>query len=231
LKRRVKILTATSFSRYKAHATCPRSAKYKFIDKYPEPPAGPALARGGQIHKGIQGYIEGARRALPQDESTDYGPLAKVMLRLRRAKASCELELAVNADWELCDWMAPDVWFRSKLDAALLTRKTLALELFDHKTGAQRPDEHTEQLEQYIAIAPAMWPEALSAEASMLYVDHGRDAVSVHPDLPAAAAQLRKKWTKRFSRMLNDRTWRATPGDHCRWCPFSKKKGGPCDAG
>lgn len=231
MKPKTKILTATSFSRYKLHAECPQAARFKFIDKYPEPPPGPALVRGGFIHKGIQAYIEGRRPKLPEDDGTDYGELEATYAMLRKKKAACEIELAVNEDWEPVEWMASDVWFRAKLDAALFTPKSKLLDLFDHKTGRQKPADHTEQLEQYVAVAPARWPDALGATAAMLYVDHGREMTAVHPDLSIAAAVLRKKWAKRFQPLLRDRTWRATPGDHCTWCPFSGRKGGPCKAG
>ena len=222
-------LTATSFSRYKVHATCPRQAKYKFIDKLPEP-KGPAMERGNTIHKGLESYLLRRVRALPKDASTAYGPrLTALYKSLRQDGAQVELELAVTTKWRLVDWFHPTVWFRAKLDAALL--QGTQLHLYDHKTGKERPEEHAEQLETYVAIAPAKWPQATEIIANMAYTDTGSLVPAVFSNLKKTVPALRKKWEKRLAPLLKDRTFRATPGGHCRWCAYSGNKGGPCEAG
>lgn len=230
--KKLKPLTATSFSRYKVHATCPRQAKYKFIDKLPEP-KGPAMARGNVIHKGIERYLLRHAPKLPKDDGTDYGPLKSLYASIRKEKPAVELELAVDREWHLVDWFDPRVWFRAKVDGAVLRPKERVLFLFDNKTGKERPAEHAEQLETYIAIAPARWStkDYDTIIASMLYTDHGRDVPAEYGDLKRIIAKLRKKWEKKLAPLLKDRTFKPTPGDHCKWCAYSGRKGGPCDAG
>jgi hypothetical protein len=39
---------------------------------------------------------------------------------------------------------------------------------------------------------------------------------------------LKREWETRTKQMLEDTTYRATPGFHCRWCKYRKSNGGPC---
>ena len=79
-------ITSWSFSRWNVYNTCPAQAKYKFIDKLPEP-GSPAMDRGSAIHKGVEQYILGAAAKPPADAKaiTTFTPMLR-SLRAQRKK-------------------------------------------------------------------------------------------------------------------------------------------------
>lgn len=221
-------ITAWSFSRWWQHQTCALQFKFKHIDKIPEEGKGPALIRGDFIHKGIERYLKKITRGLPRDEKTNYGPLEAFYKKLRARSPLVELELAFDVEWREVPWFDKSVWFRAKIDAAINEHPDI-VEIFDHKSGREKPGEHALQLETYAIIAPTRWRAAGEIQASMLYVDQGKPVLSVFHYVEID--RLRKRWQKRVAPMFKDKTFKPTPGFHCKWCVYSKHKKGPCHAG
>jgi hypothetical protein len=224
------IITAWSFSRLATYRKCPRQFKYQFIDKLPQPPA-PAMERGSKIDDGVRAYVEGKAKKLPVVDGTNYGKLVKVYADMRKAKTMCQLELAVDASWKPVSWFDRSTWLRAKLDHELWLPKEKLAKVDDTKSGKMWPD-HTEQLEIYAIVEWAHRPLAEAVECRMLYVDQGiAGPVSLFTDRPVTEKRLRKKWAAEAKPVLADRKFKAKPGDACKWCPYSGRKGGPCDKG
>lgn len=227
-----KSLTAWSFSRLAVFRECRRQFKYKFIDKLPEQ-KGPALVRGDSVHKGIAKYLEGRSKVLPAD-GTNYGPLAAFYAAVRKQKPAVEMQVAVDRDWRRVDWFDRSAWLRVIFDVAFerkaRTVKGKAVVMGDHKTGRVHPAKHGEQLEVYACVGPSLWPDAAEYHGEMYYVDHAMEpteAVFLAKDIP----KLRKKWEKAAAPIFKATQYPAEPGQGCRWCAFSGRRGGPCDAG
>lgn len=72
----LRIKNGWSFSRYSVYKQCPAKARYKFIDKLPEPAAKP-LDRGSLIHKQAENYIKGLPCPIVDDETETYPRLDK----------------------------------------------------------------------------------------------------------------------------------------------------------
>ena len=64
-------------------------------------------------------------------------------------------------------------------------------------------------------------------DTNLWYLDAGeeRGRTFMRSEVPG----LKKHWEKRSKAMLADTSFKATPGDACRWCAYSKTKGGPCE--
>ena len=220
-------ITAWSFSRWSCYEECPRKAKYKFIDKLPEP-GSVAMDRGADIHKKLERYLSQGGR-FPKEAT----PLKDEYRKLRKAEPMVEMQVAFTSRWEPSDWFGRDTWCRVVIDALVppvVNAKTPVVDIRDHKTGKVREGAGYEvQLELYGLTGLLMFPVAERATASLMFVDHGvivpvKDEFK-RSDVPA----LKKTWEKRVKPMMNDTRFQVRPGNYCRWCHFRRQNGGPCE--
>lgn len=220
-----KRFTAWSYSRLSDYESCPRRAKFKHLDKLVEP-AGPALARGSDIHKECEGYVTGRLVELP--ESLARFPEEFAALRARK-DVETERQLAVTAAWQPCEWFASNAWLRVVVDAtyAGADATEAGRVLLDYKTGRVYPDK-VDQLDLYGLIAFAYHPGLKRVDSAFWYLDAGE--VINKSLVVAEVAKLKKKWEKRVAPLLADEAFLPKAGDGCRWCFFGqggKAKGGP----
>ena len=220
-------IEAWSYSRWSTYSDCPQRAKFAYVEPYKSKykdldKPGPAMARGSKIHSEAELYVTGE------------GPITKNISLFRQelddarsAGGRAEEEWAFTSSWKPCGWFSkdPPAWCRIKVD--LVWTDDNAATIVDHKTGQIR-QQHEGQLSLYaLGAFVQLGVEEVSAE--LWYLDHGeiRDLVWTRDDLP----DLHSEWEDKTTPMLTDTRFRPNPGNHCRWCPFSKAKGGPCDVG
>ena len=224
-------ITSWSFSRYSVYKLCPAKAKYLYIEKLKEPPS-PAIERGAQIHDLAEKYIKSQLRALPPELKKfedDFKALRKQYKKKIHGMV-VEDQWAFTKDWTETawnDWIK--CWVRIKIDCAEhVDEETLRVR--DWKTGKfreQQQEDYAEQLELYALAALLLHPHINRVMTELVYLDEGTVfAISDkrREDLPA----LKKLWEKRVTAMLKDQRFAPRPNDKCRWCHFSKAKGGPC---
>lgn len=219
-KKAAQRFTAWSFSRYSTWSKCPFQAKCKFIDKLPEPPS-PALDRGDKIHKLAEAFVKGPVRAPVPEELETFAAEFKV---LRAKKAKTELQLAFTVNWEPCEWFAKDAWVRIVADA-LLRKTSTVLRIIDYKTGKMR-EESKDQLGLYAIAGFSEDPKLKQVHGELWYLDQGEDII-----LPFDRKQcddLKTEWSDKVAPMMADTCFVPRPNNNCRWCAFSKAKGGPC---
>lgn len=214
-----KRFTAWSFSRYWDYQQCPYRASLKHLFKMPEPP-NPAMARGTAIHGMAAEVVEGLRTEIPPELESFQEELE--MVRELRAKET-EKQLALTSHWLLTEWFAPSAWVRVIMD--LLFALPGELHIVDFKTGRKQP-YHTQQLSLYAGTAMSLYPEATKVVSELWYFDQGEVEVQEY-DVSEHAA-IKETWNERTLEMMSDTRFPATPGEHCRWCSFSKASGGPC---
>lgn len=214
-------ITAWSYSRLSTYEDCPFKAKMKYVDKAQEP-GSKALDRGKAIHKIAEDYALGRIEDEPPELQCFIDEFKE--LRANKKRIQVEEQLALDKDWEPCDWFGPDAWVRLVVDC--IVQLDTELILIDHKTGKIRPS-HRDQLELYaIAGFANSGPAIKTIRGELWYLDQGEliEASYKRSDVP----KLQKKWEKRAMPMLTDRTFKPKPGDGCRWCHFSVKRAGPC---
>jgi len=223
----VRRITTWSYSRWTTYEDCPARARYKFLDRLPDP-SGPAADRGTALHKAAELYVKGEEKKLHPELKL----VADDLKRLKKLKADCELELAVTADWAPIDWFGAKTWCRAKIDAVAKVRPG-TVEVTDHKSGRYKPGDegYGRQLGLYAAFIFAHDETAETVESRLLFVDHGK----VEPMTFTRRenfAELKEIWADRTQAMLNDTRFDPTPGPVCRQyggCAFSKMRGGPCE--
>lgn len=231
-------ITAWSFSRWSVYDLCPLKAKYKFIDKLPEP-GSPAMDRGTAIHTGIDGYLKGETVRVSKDWNPKiFGDLLKG-LRAKRKKdpesVTVEDTWAFRADWSETRWDDWNgCWLRVKVDCSTTDGNSdnIMVDIVDWKTGRFRPQQEAEyklQLDLYALGALMRHQDAkeVSVSPSLVYIDEGvRHAVGTYTktDMP----RLRKEWEKRAKPMLNDTKFAPKPNRMCVYCHYRASNNGPC---
>lgn len=221
----IKPLTAWSFSRLRTYLECPFKAFLKYIQRLPDPP-GPPLVEGSRIHKLAEDFLKGLTKKLAP-ELVLFKDLFKALVKIR-SRLQIEAELAFDAKWLPVDWFSPYVYIRIKMDVMYDDPKDTSIRrIIDWKTGRRKPVDE-EQLEVYAIGAFLTAPANIKrVDCTLAYTKTGEvvEKTFMRSDLP----KLQKKWSKKALPMLRDRLFKPTPSDEsCKFCLWSKKKGGPC---
>lgn len=228
----IGLITQWSYSRWDVYEKCPRQAMYKFVEKRKDPNVGPAMVRGREIDEKATKYLRGEIKTLP----TELKLLRDEFKTLRKKKATAQLEWAFTRSWDPCGWFAHDCWARVKTDYWIAGKEVAAKpfntwensQVIDLKTG--RLKEYEEQMELYGLAGLLMAPAPV--DVGLYFSDHGKVVVPQHGTYHQSEVRaLKKTWEKRTKKMLSDTVFKPTPGAECRFCPFSKSKGGPCEHG
>ena len=221
----IKSWSPSAFAEYQK---CPRRHKYKKIDKLPDPP-GPALERGTAIHAHAENYINGTAAEIHPDLVKIAPRLKKLRAAFKKKAVLVELEFAFTEKWERTEWFAKDAWLRLKLD--VLERKATHTEITDWKTGKLREDDpsYADQLNLY-AVAALVAGMGTETKAQLVFTDHGKAVKKPEGTLTLDGLEAAKaSWEQRVRPMFMDKFFAPNPSFACKWCPFSKARGGPCD--
>lgn len=230
----VKRITAWGPSRLAQYNECPAKAKYKHIDKLPDP-GGPAMERGNEIHRAAEAWIWGRETKLHDD--LKHAKVKKLLMQLKMAagekRVRTELELALNRQWQPCTWLDPETYVRIKMDAVLYSKDGTAAEVIDWKTGkaytAEEKPEYVDQLFQYSVILLSAIPKLKRVDSRLVFTDAGQEVVVPEGKLMRAdLVSGQKHWDMVAKPMLTDTLFQPKPGRGCAYCPYSQNKGGPC---
>lgn len=216
-------ITAWSFSRLQDYRSCARKAYYKHVAKLKEP-GNAAMDRGSAIGKMAEDFIRGTLKVCPPEVAA----FKEEFLELRKRKATTEEQWAFDKDWNEVDWFAAEAWLRVKTDIHSFDLKSNTLIVIDNKTGKIR-EEHLEQLKLYALGGFLKFPTVEFVDVRLWYLDQAAEVpeepkVYSRSELPA----LKAYWLKETKAMLADTRFAPKPGYGCRYCFFSKSKGGPC---
>ncbi len=244
-----KKITSWSYSRWAVYAECPLKAKYKFIDKLPEP-GSPAMERGNVIHKIAEQFVKGETKTAAVPEPLK--PFADLFKQLRKEakkepdRFNVESTWAFRSDWSETTWNDWNgCWLRVKIDAARFSfeeKDCITIDVYDWKTGKFSPQYNVHQymMQQHLYGTSALQRYAgrykyVIVRPHLVFLDAGVEYTGGEGD-PIVYTDEQKKpmvkeWTNRVKPMLNDSTFKATPGNACRFCHFKKSNGGPCKFG
>lgn len=195
-----------------------------------------AIARGVTLHTLCETFI--TRGGVVPVELTN---VAKTLKRFRtlykRGALTIEADLVFMSGWELTSKFHKDAWLRTKLDVLVINGKKAKVVDWksggiDKRTGLIRENEkYADQLQIYSAAVLVAYPEIEQVESSLIFIDAPEGANEVVQGglmTKSALPGFKKKWSQRSAGMLADQIFAARPGFHCRFCAFSKTKGGPC---
>lgn len=233
-------VTAWSYSRYADYQLCPLKFKLKHIDKMKEE-GSPAMQRGSDIHKLGETFLTAppAKGKKVPVVPPEYAHFKDEMLQLRGLDPMVEQQWGFTQNWEPATgsgrdphgWFAKDTWLRIVCDVAVFYDDDTA-DIIDFKTGRMY-DTNQEQMELFSAAPFMKRPTLKHVTTRLWYLDvpdpkGTGDNVVVQEFTRDDFERIKKQWIKRIVPMFKDQRFAPTPNDKCRWCSFSKEKGGPC---
>lgn len=239
-------MTSWSLSSVKTFEQCGLKAKFRYVDRLPEPRSDKAN-RGVQFHRDIELFLRGELSTLPPELSF----YAQWFTELKTYEIYPEHTIRLSRDWNPTA-EGEKYWYKGILDLKVVRRGAKQISngqssektgdkevvgaippteviIYDWKTGAIYP-EHQDQRTLYSVATFAEHPTVLSVRAIHVYVDLRKlREQTFHRD---QMHDLRKPWEDRANKFLtalqNVDFLIPNPGFHCRYCPYSKVKGGPC---
>lgn len=211
-----------SLSKLGTYEKCAFQYKERYINKVPSPPS-PAAQRGLDMHKVMELYVKGELdELLPKLEF--YKPFLDGLRNDPECTLFPEYQVAMTDEWKPTPWDAPEgVWWKGVLD--LLVKHPRRLAWYDWKTGKIYAD-HEDQKQIYTIAALEHYPEYDEVDAYHVYLDSGEQTLKTfHRD---QLGSMKVSFKSRVEHMQRDTEFIPNPGFHCRYCPYSKSKGGNC---
>lgn len=217
-----------SYSRYSTYKACPRKAKYKYVDYYPEP-GNIFMHRGTKYHDIAEKYISGELSRLPKQLAS----FKKLFQTLRKGFADNEVfvesEWGFDSDWKPCTYKG--AWLKMKLDCAASDTWSDRMVIIDWKTGkynGERVADYLEQLSLYALGTFIVCPEINVIEPRIGFLDHG----FVYPIADEKIVYTRENdfetlkqlWIDKTYPMLNDTEFICNNSFYsCKYCYFNAK--------
>ena len=222
------LIPAWSYSSLKTYESCPYRIYIAKVKKVQED-YGPAAERGTQIHQQAEDYVKGELGELPDTLKKFTSQFESLREMYADAKVELEGEWGFTIDWETCDWMAPNVWARVKLDAIVHESETSA-RVIDHKTGKQFGNEiaHSQQGLIYAIGTFFRFPHLESLNTEFWYLDHGTTMEKVYTR--DEAMMFMPKLQERALDMTTATKFSPHPSQYnCRWCSYGKGEHPICE--
>tara|TARA_R110000868_G_scaffold5782_1_gene33937 strand:- start:16617 stop:17285 length:669 start_codon:yes stop_codon:yes gene_type:complete len=215
----IKFNQPWGFSKLDVFRACPAKFKYQFIEKLPQG-GSPAMERGAEMHENIEMYLNGwGKDLLPS--VVDWKPQLDA-LKLKDFKG--EQAIGIDKDWNLLpDWFGPKTWLRVKMDAYFAEEDEMTV--IDFKSGQFRIPSQ-DQIELYAVSGISIKPTIKKVNAQFWFLDSGD--VHTVPYTSEQLLTLRKKYETAVAPLYAETIWKPEPSRECRWCPYSKTKGGKC---
>jgi CRISPR/Cas system-associated exonuclease Cas4 (RecB family) len=214
-------LFPASYSRLSCYEKCPAQSQYRYIEGL-RTPSSAASSRGTMIHEGIENFLTKKTNMLPP-EAQSINVVAHIV---REKDAVIEHRIAFDRHFKkVVPWKDPTAWFRMVLDAAYLEDRIAQIQ--EWKSGKVWED-HKDQRRLYAIGAMGEW-DVDYASVTTYYTDQ-RSKLSILVDR-GQCTMLVGQFNIRLEKMENEKHFAPRPGRYCRWCDFSRYKGGPCRVG
>jgi hypothetical protein len=226
-----------SFSQWETYNQCPQKWNFQSRLRLPRKPAGPAAARGLEMHDTVEQYIKGADLAvLHKDINRKYIPVLDAYRNHPNGDRYTEKKLAIDNEWYVCGPQDKRAACVAVLDAVRFTKpqgkhapERGVLEIGEWKSGKPK-DTHADQRKLYAMFGMRAWL-ADEVRVTTYYLEH--TAVPQRTVLASESGfeKLKDLWGGRIRTMQRDELCAPRPGFYCRFCDYAKAQGGPCQFG
>ena len=241
-----------SFSQWEMYNSCPAAWRFKYQLKLPTTPPGPAASRGLDMHSRVENYImgkdedkevllNGTPGALfgdktPAKISPKYIEVFDTYKNHPNGDRWAEKRFAFDSGWYLCGPTSQHRACVGVLDAvrsggdrALKVNPDEGVVRIGEWKSGKPKDTHRDQRMLYAMAGLKLW-NAERVEVTTYYLED-----TGNPQRLVVTAQswstLTALWDARVREMKNNTICAPKPSYACRWCDFSKDKGGPCKFG
>lgn len=218
-------MSAKSYTQWSMFNKCGAQYKYRYIERIPRPKDdGAAAQRGTNIHECVEHIIQGKTDQFPEEFAhlEHYEPFFQ---SLREKGAIAELPFTLTQKWEHTD-DKDDMWVRGFIDVIVPpTDDRPDIYIYELKTGNVYPD-HVGQRHFYGTVALHLYPDAPQVHVIGTYLDKGVNEGNIYPRSMVRTYDY--MWANRMALLDKTEAHVPDPGFHCRWCPYSADKAGPC---
>lgn len=228
-------ISAGSFSRLDDFETCALRAKYKYVDRIPEPERGPpprgmkewANDRGSRIHDDAEAFVND-KTELTSELTHFSSELFQARELFKKGLVETEQMWCFDENWQTVD--ADDyknTKFRIKMDLTVELTPTHQL-VVDYKTGKRWGNEvkHEKQKVTYAIGAFQRKPKLTKITTEVWYIDLPDEDVYPSVITRTQGQVLLRGLDARNKRMLNATTFPHNANAfNCKWCPYNGKSG------
>jgi hypothetical protein len=200
--------TVYSFTMLNTYAEiCPHQMAHRYVWKTLPFVETDAMRWGTKVHEAMELRI-GGRKPLPPE----MNKWEKFAAPFDGYKIETEMKLGMTHDGKACDFFAPEVWFRGKIDVPVVNGTSAAI--FDHKTGSSKY-ERAFELETNALLLKARFPALQTVKGYYIWLAEDR----LGP--PHNLSDFTGTW-KRVNEIV------ANIEHDCRANEFVKRKSGLC---
>jgi RecB family exonuclease len=101
-------------------------------------------------------------------------------------------------------------------------------DIIDFKTG-RKYDTNEEQVELFTTSIFMKFPAVNQVTTRLWYLDQPEDNEVIREFDRGDFDRIKAEWNKKTVKLFKDKRFAPTPSNNaCRWCPFKKSEGGPC---
>jgi hypothetical protein len=230
-----------SFSQWEAYNTCPQKWHFASVLKLPKRPPGPAAARGLDMHKRCEDYINGqitTQQLRFGSQHMRFGQKKPAIIAEKYVSVldgfrdhtngdrHNEMKLSFDYEWQQAGGpSAGKAWVIAVLDAARVMDKVV--DIGEWKSG-QPKDTHADQRKLYALAGLRRWLGVEEVRVTTYYLEDTAPPARLVVKA-SAEEKLKALWHGRVEQMANDDIRAPRPGDYCKWmCDYAASKGGPC---
>lgn len=211
--------TAWSYSRLNNFETCPKKFWHLFVKKDVFEPEGEAISYGKQVHKALELRVA-KKKPLP----LNLRYLEKYANKLASASGEklTEQQLAIDNNFEPCDWFSKQAWCRAIIDLTVVSPPHAVV--VDYKTG--RISDDFTQLRLAGALLMLHMPELQTVDLAYLWTKDKKLTKADEPlkrdDIKNVVLELMPR-IKRYEKAHRTESFPARPGYLCRrYCPVKQ---------
>lgn len=218
-------MAAKSYTQWSIFKSCGAKYEYQYVQRLPMPERAAAADRGVNIHGEVEKIIKGEADEFPLEmaQFADYAPFFR---QLRDLGAIAEYPFVMDDQWkDVMDGAPEHRWIRGFIDIIVPPKEPGPLYIYELKTGKEYQD-HVDQRHFYGTVALSLFPKATESVVIGTYLDQGENRQNKYPR--SMLRTYHYMWNNRLKQLEMPEAYIPNPGVHCRWCPFSKDKGGPC---
>jgi CRISPR/Cas system-associated exonuclease Cas4 (RecB family) len=214
--------TRVSFSAISTYETCPASYKFYYLDGIKDARPKPAAERGTRLHTACERFLKGEIEL--EKLSIDFRKIKPALVQLREYQAVAEEVWMVDINWNYQLEEDANTLIKGVVDIHYIIGDVLFI--YDLKTGRKYP-EHDDQLQLYAAMGAAKYPRVNYVLVAGLYLEGMGHPTSYTIELMPHLVDF---WRVRALAPLEADEFVPTPSvEACRWCPYKKSLGGPCE--
>ena len=211
--------TAWSYSRLNNFENCPKKFWHESVRKDVPFEESEAMRYGKLVHKALELRV-GKGKAMP----LNLRYLEKYAKLLAEAKGDklTEQQLAIDSNFEPCDWFSKQTWCRAILDLAIVLGTHGVV--FDYKTGKISSD--FTQLRLAAVLLMLHMPEIQTVDLAYLWTKEKKitkyEQTLSRDDIKTVVLELMPR-IKKYERAHRLESFPARPGFLCKsWCPVVK---------